>query len=270
MGHGGRRAGAGRKAKGPRASERHETRPRVDPKHPLHVVIRGTREAGRLRTRAGYRAVRHALIVTLRRHDFRVCHVSIQATHLHLIVEADDRMALARGMQGFQIACARRFNRLRRARAAKPVVREQARGGGHRGGRARGAVFADRYHPVALGGPRKVRHALGYVLGNWRRHGEDRGSQALLDPYSSAAAFGGWAGARPVRLGERSEPLPVCFPATWLLAVGWRRAGPPLRPRARPGPGRGSIHSPGGSSAGRRPTARRARSEKPCWPSASR
>ena len=221
MGHGGRRAGAGRKAKGPRASERHKTRPVVEPRHPLHVVVRGTRAAGRLRTRAGYRAVRHALIVTLRRHDFRICHVSIQATHIHLIVEAEGRMALARGMQGFQIACARRFNQLRAKRAAV---------------RASGRVFADRYHPVPLDGPRRVRHGLGYVLGNWRRHGEDRGSQAILDPFSSAAAFGGWAGVRPTRLGERSEPLPVSFPMTWLLATGWRRAGPPLRPRARPGP----------------------------------
>ena len=187
----------------------------------MHVVVRGTKAAGRLRTRAGYRAVRHALIVTLRRHDFRICHVSIQATHLHLIVEADGRMALARGMQGFQIACARRSSSC--ARSAQLSA-------------ASGAVFADRYHPVPLDGPRRVRHALGYVLGNWRRHGEDRGSQAVLDPYSSAVAFGGWAGARRARLGERSEPLPVCFPTTWLLRLGWRRAGPPLSPRARPGP----------------------------------
>jgi REP-associated tyrosine transposase len=227
--HGGRRPGAGRKPRGPRASERHETRPRVEPRHPLHVVIRGTRAAGRLRTRAGYRAVRHALIVTLRRHDFRICHVSIQATHIHLLVEADDRMALARGMQGFQIACARRFNQLRATRAAV---------------RAAGRVFADRYHPVPLAGPRRVRHALGYVLGNWRRHGEDRGSQAVLDPFSSAAAFGGWAGARPASLDARSEPLPVCFPTTWLLAGGWRRAGPRLSPRARPGP-EASARRPG-------------------------
>jgi hypothetical protein len=192
-----------------------------------------------LRTRAGYRAVRHALIVTLRRADFRICHVSIQATHVHLIVEADDRMALARGMQGFQIACARRFNQLRAKRAAvrNPVVRGRRREG-HRGPGhpATGRVFADRYHPVPLDGPRRVRHALGYVLGNWRRHGEDRGSQAVLDPYSSAAAFGGWAGARPARLGARSEPLPVCFPTTWLLRLGWRRGGSSLSARARPGP----------------------------------
>src|SRR5690349_18114333 len=33
------------------------------------------------------------------RHDFRVCVASIQGTHLHLIVEADDRTALARGIR---------------------------------------------------------------------------------------------------------------------------------------------------------------------------
>ena len=193
--------------------------------------------------------------MTARRADFRICHVSIQATHVHLLVEADDRMALARGMQGFQIACARRFNQLQlRARrgAGRENARGAARGAVHAPVRApasgrrptrpaprhpgSGPVFADRYHPIPLSGPRRVRAALAYVLGNWRRHREDRGSAALLDPFSSAGAFGGWAGALRARLGPHSEPLPVCFPTTWLLAAGWRRAGPPPSPRARPGP----------------------------------
>src|SRR6185436_4712719 len=157
---------------GPRSSEKHKMRPRVEPRHPLHVVIRVV-SGVRLRRRAGWRAVRHAMGVTLRRHDFRVCHASIQGTHVHLIVEADDRMALARGMQALQIACARRFNRA--------VQR-------------RGALFADRYHPRALATPAEVRHAISYVMNNWRRHREDRfaSPHVRLDPYSSAASFADW------------------------------------------------------------------------------
>jgi len=54
----------------------------VEPRHPLHVVIR-VAPGIRLRRRAGWRAVRHAMGVVLRRHDFRVCLASIQATHVH-------------------------------------------------------------------------------------------------------------------------------------------------------------------------------------------
>ncbi len=206
-----RRKGAGRPPKGTRSSERHEVRPRIESKHPLHVVIRAVRGV-RLRRRAGWRAVRHALGLALRRPDFRVCHLSIQSTHVHLIIEADDRVALARGMQGFQIACARRFNALR--------------------GR-RGTLFSDRYHPVALESPGQVRNALGYVLTNWRRHGEDIGSSRRLDPYSSAAVFADWNPRPQSETAPGRERLPVVMPSTWLLAVGWRRRGA-ISPFARP------------------------------------
>ena len=213
--HGGRRDGAGRKARGPRASERHEVRPQVDPRQPQHVVIRIVGGI-RLRRRAGWRAVRHAMGVVLRRADFRVCHASIQGTHVHFIVEADDRMALARGMQGLQIACAKRFNRLLRRR---------------------GRLFSDRYHPVPLRSPTQVRRAMSYVLNNWRRHGEDRFTVAgaRLDPYSSAASFAGWNPRPRSETHPHRERLPVALPATWLLAVGWRRHGA-ISPFARPGP----------------------------------
>jgi REP-associated tyrosine transposase len=216
--HGGARPRAGRKARGPRPSEPHRMRPALDPRQPLHVVIRATRGAGRLRGRHGWQAARHALAVTARRHDFRICHVSIQRTHVHLVVEADDRIALARGMQGFQIACARRYNRLNATS---------------------GRVFADRYHAVALRSPRQVQHAVAYVLNNWRRHQEDVDAPHLrFDPFSSAPAFAGWRG--PAFFRRDAERLPVAIPTTWLLAVGWQRHGD-VSPLQRPGP-RGTSH----------------------------
>jgi hypothetical protein len=209
-----RRAGAGRPPRGPRASERHETRPRVEPRHPLHVIVRVT-PGVRLRRRAGWRAVRHGLHVTLARADFRVCHVSIQATHVHLVVEADSTTALARGMQGFQIAAARRFNRLVRRR---------------------GVLFADRYHPVPLTVPLQVRNAIAYVLNNWRHHREDRfaAAHARFDPFSSAPAFADWHARPPSETDPERERLPVAMPSTWLLAIGWRRHAP-ISARERPG-----------------------------------
>ncbi len=209
--HGGKRAGAGRPARGARSSEKHQPRPAIDARHPLHVVIRA-RPGLKLRRRAGWLAVRHGLAITSRRSDFRICHVSVQGNHVHLIVEADSHVSLARGMQGFQIACARRFN-LQTRRS--------------------GGVFADRYHPRPLRTPRETRNALAYVLNNWRRHREDlHARQLAFDPFASARAFDGWA-----RDPRRShlEFVAVVMPTTWHLTHGWRRHGT-ISPHARPGP----------------------------------
>ncbi|MCA9674741.1 MAG: transposase, partial [Myxococcales bacterium] len=189
--------------------------------HPVHVTLRVVPAVGRLRRRHIYRAVRRALITTLRRDDFRVVHLSIQGTHLHLVVEAANATALARGMQGLQISAARHINR--------------AIG---RGGRPRrGQVFADRYHPRVLTSPRQARHALAYVLNNWRRHGEDRAvRRARLDPYATGAHWDGWTdGVVVTQLRADADILPVAFPTTWLLTTGWRRHRR-VSPWERPGP----------------------------------
>src|SRR3712207_9325784 len=55
-----------------------------------------------------YFAVREATIVTARREDFRIVHLSIQRDHIHLIVEAASKRALSTGVRGFSISAARR------------------------------------------------------------------------------------------------------------------------------------------------------------------
>ena len=152
----------------------------------------------------------------MKHHAFRVVHVSVQNTHIHLLVEASDRYKLATGMQGFQISAARHLNaavsRRRRIRRC-------------------GQVFADRYHAEDLGSVRQVRNALAYVINNWRKHGDDRGRFTLLDgrldPYASGLAFAGWR-ERVIgnALPASYEPPPVGKPTTWLLAEGWKRARP--------------------------------------------
>src|SRR5262245_13971079 len=107
---GGKRRGAGRKPKGKRAGERHEARLEFKPYHPLHVVMRVAPEVGSLRRRAMYKAMRDATITAALRERFRIVHISLQRTHVHMLVEADDKAALARGMQGFTISAARHVN----------------------------------------------------------------------------------------------------------------------------------------------------------------
>jgi hypothetical protein len=128
---------------------------------------------------------------------------SVQTDHVHLIAEADDKVALSRGMSGLSIRLAHAINRV--------LIRK-------------GQVFIDRYHARALSTPREVRHALVYVLLNFRKH-LDRAPG--VDPVSSGFWFEGW------KVPPRAEPpnflskddIPVKPARTWLACVGWRRHG---------------------------------------------
>src|SRR6195256_6041566 len=101
---GGKRKGAGRKPKGLRAGARHDRRPEIDEASVLHVVLRVTPEVGNLRRPALYRALRDASLTTAMRERIRIVHISVQRTHVHMLVEAADNEMLGRGMQGFQIS----------------------------------------------------------------------------------------------------------------------------------------------------------------------
>ena len=218
---GGKRRGAGRKPRG-RRGVRHVRRPAVSPHEPVHITLRVVPEVGRLRRGKCHQAVREALKTSVKRQlgRFRVCHISIQGNHLHLLAEAEDRQALSRGMQGFAISCAKHLN-ARLGHGKKP---------------RRGRVFADRYHAETLEYPQRVRHCLSYVLNNWRRHREDAGRSWRVDPFSSGRTFSGWTDASAlIELRPGEEPLMVWFPRTWLLREGWQRYGP-ISPWERPGP----------------------------------
>jgi REP element-mobilizing transposase RayT len=214
---GGKRRGAGRKPKGPRAGERHETRPQFKPYHALHVVMRVAPDVGGLRRRKMYKAMREATITAALRERFRIVHISLQRTHVHLLIEAENAAALSRGVQGFTISAARHIN--------------TALGDGVR--RRRGKVFVDRYHVEVIKTPTQARNEIRYVLSNFRKHGEDQQGMAagwLVDPFSSGILFPDWAELDgkawmwPIR--ETYDPLLVRRPATWLLAEGWKHCGP--------------------------------------------
>ena len=224
--HGGKRAGAGRKPKGPRSSERHEVRPAHDLRHPVHVTMRIVGDVGSLRRRDIYLALYDATLVTAKREDFRIVHLSIQRDHIHLLVEADDKAALSVGMQGFSISAAKRINKAITSRT---------------GERRTGKVVGDRFHARPLTSPRAVRNALAYILGNWRHHGEDRARFARswsVDPFSSGAVFTGWKEleSSPVlwKLPPTYYPLLVWRPRTWLLR-SWDKFYPLISVREVPG-----------------------------------
>jgi len=204
---------------GPRPFVRHRAREASSPLHPLHVVMRSRFRS--LRTQFVFPTLRKALAESTRsRADFRITQFSVQGDHVHLVVEADNKQALSRGMQGLAIRIARRVNRL--------ISRS-------------GKLWADRFFSRALTSPRSVRNALAYVLNNFKKH---RGAGvARIDPYSSAPYFEGFHELRarpPSQLPKRrslpltpqgvpppasAEEIPISTAATWLARVGWRKAG---------------------------------------------
>jgi REP element-mobilizing transposase RayT len=176
----------------------------------MHVTLRIEAGLKNLRNRSEYATVREALVAGTNRFGMRLVEFAVLSNHLHLVCEAMDERALARGMKGLCVRIARALNRL-----WKRV----------------GSVFSDRYHARALKTPREVRNALNYVLHNAAKHGARLGGP---DPCSSGAWFDGWR--HDLGLTHVAPPSPLPRALTWLLRVGWRRHGsldpvPPPFPR---------------------------------------
>ena len=202
--HGGRREGAGRKP-GRRPSTPHRKRARFRKDQPSHVTLRIARGLPNLRVPTTYAVIKRVFRQARERTGFRLVHYSVQRTHLHLIVEAADHVALRRGLAALEIRLALALNRL---------------------WKREGRVFGDRYHNQVVSAPRFARHVLLYVLANARKHAQQAGvvlPARWLDPFSSARAFPGWS-TTPV--SPPREELPVVEPSVWLLTSGWRRRGP--------------------------------------------
>jgi putative transposase len=172
-------------------------------RHPIHVTMRAERRIPNLRRPVLFRELQRDF-ARASRASFRVVHFSVQSNHVHLVVEASDKASLSRGIAGLAIRLARSVNRVLSRR---------------------GRVWGDRYHARALRTPREVRHAIVYVLMNFRKHG---GSPARgVDAMSSAAWFDGWKRwpQEPVKHAAANDAAPVWRPRTWLARRGWRRHG---------------------------------------------
>jgi len=159
----------------------------------VHVTLRVHDYVWNLRSRRCFSVIERAFAAAKDRFGMRVVHFSVQGNHIHLLIEAADNEALARGMRGVTIRVAKALNR----------VMER-----------RGPVFADHYHSRVVRTPTEAARAVNYVLWNHAHHakqwGETLGEDAV-DPFSSAKCNG-------------AEPSPVSEPQTWLLKVGCLRA----------------------------------------------
>jgi REP element-mobilizing transposase RayT len=212
---GGARVGAGRKPV-KRPVMRHGERERFARPLPTHVTLRVREGVPTLRTVPVVAEIARTFSRGCSRPGFRLVHYSLQGNHAHLIVEAQDQVALACGMKAIGARLARAVNRI-----AKRT----------------GPVLAERYHHRLLPTPTEVRNALRYVLLNARPHAKKAAATARtaaehvrFDPASSAEWFDGW------KLGNKAVPNatqrsaavsspPVARARTWLLTSGWRRLG---------------------------------------------
>ncbi len=188
---GGRREGAGR-PKRPGAGVAHHTRGEFPERFPLHVTWRVRKEVGNLRTDKRFRTIQRAFRYGGDRFGLRLIEFSIQSNHVHLIVEARDRRALSRGLQGLAI------------RVAKGV---------NRASRRRGRVLADRYHARTLRTPTEVRRAVQYVRRNLHHHTGEQ--PRYVDPYSSMSGEALWH----VDF-EGTAQIVTVRPRSWLLRRG--------------------------------------------------
>ena len=195
---GGKRRGAGRKPKGERAGVSHAKRAKLVARFPVLVTLRLCEGLRSLRDDDSH-ALLKAAFAAGSSAVFRVIEYSVQSTHLHLVAEAQDERALARGMTGLAVRVARGLNIL---------------------WRRVGRVFQDRYHSRILRTPKAVRVALIYVLQNARKHGAWVAKRP--DAYSSAPTFDGWR--RGTKVAESSGRF-LARARTWLLSIGWRRHG---------------------------------------------
>ena len=166
---------------------------------PLLVTARIAAGLPSLRRANAMKLLLAALSAASDRHGMRIIHYSVQGNHLHLIVEAEDRECVARGMNALLGPLARALNKL--------------------WGRS-GQVFPQRYHDEVISTPTQARNALRYVLQNGKKHGLV--PRSSIDPCSSAPLFDGWK-QRP---SIPAMPMAAIAPASaWLLTTGWRRHG---------------------------------------------
>jgi hypothetical protein len=171
------------------------------PRHPAHVTVKVRAGIPSLRSVQVVREVERSFSGACDRGDFRLVHYTLLRNHAHLVIEAANAAALARGMKAIGSRLARAVNRVFGLR---------------------GPVLLERFHLRVLRTPLEVRRALAYVLLNARRHAPTARRPSTIDPASSGRWFDGWrrriAGAEPA-------DGPVARPMSWLLRSGWRRHG---------------------------------------------
>ncbi len=133
----------------------HLARPEFAGRFPQHVTVRMLPRVWNMRSRRCFGVIKRAMWSASERFGFRVVHYAVMGNHIHLLVEADGKRSLSRGMQGLNIRVAKALNRVM---------------GRH------GQVLSDHYHAEILLTPTQTKRARQYLLNNARKHYGEAGT----------------------------------------------------------------------------------------------
>ena len=208
-----RAAGAGRpKKKGKDARVSHQKREEHKKAHPILITKHVVDGLPNLCVPEILAIVGAATRQANGRRMIRVIHFTLQSNHIHLVCEATSKTDISRGLNGLFCSLAKRLN--------KAFDRQ-------------GRIWDDRYDRQDLTTPTRLRRALRYVFQNVVKHTRRAlplapGGQKRPDPFSSGAYFDGWIEQNLDLSPPFGLPRPTTDPDTWLLRVGWRKAGGPI------------------------------------------
>ena len=205
------------------AGQRHGSRPKLNPRFPLHVNTRICAGLETLRTNEAVDLICGAIRETQEKYGMRLIAYSIQSTHLHFIVEVDgsELQASLAGVHVNDILTREELAKRALAKSMKSLLGKVAKRL-NKLWRREGKVFDERYHAVVIKSPLQMKRTLEYVLNNGFQHGS---TNLRIDPYSSGRYFDGWEEAIELP-NEPREDWPVVPPRTWLAREGWKRHGP--------------------------------------------
>src|SRR5581483_7078712 len=107
---------------------------------------------------------------SVKQFGFKLVHFAVMGNHIHMIVEANGKEALSRGMQGLNIRIAKALNRVM---------------GRH------GRVLSDHYNAKILRSPSQTIAARAYLLRNAEKHYGWRGADPLatVEPLRRPSTF---------------------------------------------------------------------------------
>jgi putative transposase len=159
---GGKRAGAGRRPNVVgKPMQSHLARPKFA-RFPQHVTIRMLPSVWNMRSQRCFSVLQRAMWRGSAKAElgFKLVHFAVMGNHIHMLVEANGKEALSRGMQGLNIRIAKALNRVM---------------GRH------GQVLSDHYNAKILRSPSQTLRARAYLLRNAEKHYGWQGA----DPFAS-------------------------------------------------------------------------------------
>ncbi|MFA6238714.1 MAG: transposase [Bacteriovorax sp.] len=163
--------GAGRPAIHDRGI-RHIARDEINRPTPLHLTIKIERPKAGLKNKSILKVL-HRSIKKARMAGIRIIHYTLEFDHVHLLVEASDKLSTSKGMQSFGITLSKGINKIKAMK---------------------GRVFKTRYHFRKLKTPGEIKNVLNYILGNSIKH---KYATSIITPYNSIMAVKNFSNLYP-------------------------------------------------------------------------